>query len=382
MSNEQTKAQEPQSLPPFACRHSPDLAELLQRLKISVAITTYQGGKILLISPKDRDTIGQLPRNFDTPMGMALKGDKLAVALKNEVLVLANDDRLCKDYPNKPEHYDAMFMPRGSYFTGQVAMHDLGWGNEGELYGVNTNFSCLVKMTHDHSFQPIWQPKFISELTPEDRCHLNGMAMYEGKPTYVTALGECDEPKAWSAGRATGGILMEVESGEIITRGLGMPHSPRIHQDRLFVLESANGEVCEIDRKTGKRTVIQKYPGFVRGLSCYGDYLFVGMSKLRSRGSIGGMDPLPIQQTGQPLQAGFKVIHIPTGGTMGELIYAATCEEIYEIQVLPGMQTPNVINHYKDLHQKALSLPDKTYWAQSPEELAPETTEEAPTTVA
>ena len=231
---------------PFACRHTQDFPELLMRCGCSLMITTYQGGKVMMISPQDEDTLVQLPRAFDEPMGLALAGRKLALGTKQALLVFSNEPELAQSYPEKPGVYDAMFFPRRLYFTGQLSMHDLAWGNSG-LLGVNTLFSCLCHFDSEHNFTPIWQPPFISELVPEDRCHLNGLALEDGEPRFVTALGETDQARAWSPGRAGGGIVMDLRSGEVITRGLAMPHSPRLHQGWLYVLESATGEVVRID---------------------------------------------------------------------------------------------------------------------------------------
>lgn len=191
------------------------------------------------------------------------------------------------------------------------------------------------------------------------RCHLNGMAMEDGKPKYVTALGECNESRAWSAGRATGGILMDVESNEVVARGLNMPHSPRLHNGKLYVLESGLGQVATIDPADGRKEVIHTLPGFTRGLACIGDYLFIELSKLRAKRSIGGTDPLPVQS--KPMQSGLMVIHIPTGAIAGQLQYITAWEEIYDIMVMPDMLRPNVLNHTKEIHSHSLVLPEATF---------------------
>jgi uncharacterized protein (TIGR03032 family) len=59
---------------------------------------------------------------------------------------------------------------------------------------VNTLFSCLATVDEQVSFRPVWQPRFVTALRPEDRCHLNGLAMQEGRPRFVTAAGMTDAP--------------------------------------------------------------------------------------------------------------------------------------------------------------------------------------------
>lgn len=95
------------------------------------------------------------------------------------------------------------------------------------LWLVNTRFSCLCTIDSKHSFVPRWRPRFVSGLSPEDRCHLNGLGMRDGRPRYVTALGQTDERGGWRANKRDGGCLIDVDSGEIISQRLSMPHSPR-----------------------------------------------------------------------------------------------------------------------------------------------------------
>jgi len=64
-------------------------------------------------------------------------------------------------------------------------------------------------------------------VVPEDRCHLNGLAVVDGQPKYVTALGTTDTPGGWRERKADGGVLLDVESGETLIDNLSMPHSPR-----------------------------------------------------------------------------------------------------------------------------------------------------------
>jgi hypothetical protein len=44
--------------------------------------------------------------------------------------------------------------------------------------------------------------------------------MVDGRPSYVTALGESDVVGGWRPGQATGGVVIDVERHEIVLRGL------------------------------------------------------------------------------------------------------------------------------------------------------------------
>ncbi|MCB0685857.1 MAG: DUF4915 domain-containing protein, partial [Saprospiraceae bacterium] len=176
-------------LPPFSCTYSANLPELLSQLNCTIAISTYQAGKVVFISAKDEQHLVQLPRTFDRAMGLAINGKRMAVATRDEVIVLTNAPGLGVTYPKNPGIYDAFFVPQLTYFTGLVDIHDLHWGKDDKLWGVNTSFSCLVTMSDQFSWQPTWKPFFIDSMVSEDRCHLNGLAMDKGAPRYVTALG-------------------------------------------------------------------------------------------------------------------------------------------------------------------------------------------------
>ncbi len=346
-------------LPPFSCTHSPSIPELLQQLNCSIAITTYQAGKVIFISPKDRDHLIQLPRQFAKPMGLSLRHGKMALATLNEVVVLADNKELAITYPKQPNTYDALFIPRAAYYTGIVDIHDIHWTSNG-LIAVNTRFSCLSYINDNYSFEPFWKPHFISKITSEDHCHLNGLAMDGDTPRYVTTLGTADAPNGWRSTKANGGCLLDVASNEFILRNLPMPHSPRLYDGRLLVLLSATGELAEADINKGTYQIIKRLDGFARGLDRIGDYIFIGLSKLRQTSTA--FADLPIAQ--RSAICGVVVMHLPTASIVGFIKYENSVEEIFDVRVLPGMQRPGIMNNEKDDFRMALSTPDKTFWAK------------------
>ena len=352
-----------QPLPPFSCTFTTNLPELLRQLGCTLALSTYQAGKVVLLSAVDDERLIQLPRTFQKAMGIALHDRKMALATLDEVLVLVNSPELALHYPAKPNTYDALFVPRATYYTGQIDIHDLDYGANGALYGVNTSFSCLIRIDDNHSFTPIWQPPFISKLASEDRCHLNGMTLQNGRPKYVSAFSTSDTPQGWREVITTGGILMEVDSGEMVAQGLAMPHSPRLFDEQLYLLLSATGELVRVDPDSGKYEVIWQRDGFVRGLARCGDYAFIGLSKLRKNSST--FAKLPFAQKAQ--EAGIAVVHLPTGANVGGIFYQSSVEEIYDVQVLPGMVRPGILSTAKPEHKMALITPEATYWARPQE---------------
>ena len=344
---------------PFSCTYSPNVPELLQQLQCTIALSTYQAGKVVLLSSVDGERLVQLPRSFSKPMGIALRGQQLAIATRDEVHILVNSPGLAAHYPAKPQTYDALFMPRATYYTGQIDIHDLEWGEDG-LYAVNTSFSCICKIDENYSFTPVWQPPFISQLAHEDRCHLNGMAMQEGKPRYATAFNQGDERQSWRKNITQTGVLIDIESGQTLVEGLAMPHSPRLYNGQLYLLLSASGELVKVNPEAGTYEVVTQLNGFVRGFGRCGDYAFIGLSRLRANSST--FAKLPMKHQAQ--MAGIAIVHLPTGATVGQIRYQASVDEIYDIRLLPGLQRPNLLNTEREEHKLGLSIPDKTYWAQ------------------
>ena len=163
----------------------------------------------------------------------------------------------------------------------------MAWGAGDELWVVNTRFSCLCTLDRSASFAPRWRPPFVTALEPTDRCHLNGLG--DGRrPARATSRrwARPTTPAGWRANKAKGGILMDVDSGEVITRGLSMPHSPRWYGGRLWVCESGAGTLGFIDLNTGKYEPVAEVPGFTRGLDFAGDLAFVGLSQVREIGRL------------------------------------------------------------------------------------------------
>lgn len=342
---------------PFDCSYTPQFAELLHKLGISLVISTYQAGKAIILSTVDKDKLVQLPRTFDSPMGMATTKDTLAIATKDEVVVLRNSKKSAPTYPSKQGVYDGMYLPRATYYTGTVAMHDMAFMPNNDLVGVNTAFSCLCKIDDSYSFTPFWKPPFIDELAPEDRCHLNGMAVENGEIKYLTALGKTNTPQGWREDKMTGGLVMEYPSGKIIADGLGMPHSPRVYDNELYVLNSTQGELLKINRTTGEKEVVCKLGGFARGMSRSGDYLFIGVSKLRHNSNA--FKDLPIADKSF---SGVVAVYLPYGSIVGNFEYTMSVDEIYDVKVLNDLKRPSVLSPSMPTIKGSIVTPEQSFW--------------------
>ena len=243
-------------------------------------------------------------------------------------------------------------------------MHDLCWSEDG-LIGVNTRFSCLCHVGQGLHFSPIWQPPFISKLESTDRCHLNGLALVQGRPKYVTALGQSDRGGGWREHKYTGGILMDVEKNEVLLEGLAAPHSPRYSQGELYFLLSAAGELVRYESKTKSYKLINRFPGFVRGLAFCQDYIFVGLSRFRAnKGTTFGDFP----RDPKTLECGVTILHRKTGSIVANIRYLNLCEEIYDLAILEGIRRPNILNTKESSYKNMLLIPGDAFWLQEESE--------------
>ena len=324
----------------------------------SLAITTYQAGKVVLVGWDGRQ-VTVLPRHFDKPMGLAVDWPRLALATRYEITLFANAPLLAPDYLEQERgKYDALILPRVSYWTGDMNTHDLAYAADG-LWLAATRLSCLARLSAEYNLVPVWRPPFVSEVAPEDRCHLNGLCVVDGRPKYVTCLGETDSPGAWRENKAMGGVVLDVPTGEVVLRGLAMPHSPRWHDGRLWVLNSGAGELLRVDAQAGRAEDVCALPGYLRGLALTGDVALVGLCQVRERHIFGG---LPVQKRHESLVCGVAVVDLRTGRAVGRLTFTAGATEVYDVQILPKVRRPAFLNRDKDDHRQALVAPGFAYW--------------------
>jgi uncharacterized protein (TIGR03032 family) len=352
---------------PIRCEASESFPHWISQAKGAIVLTTYQAGKVAMIG-WDGQQVTLLFRDFEKPMGMDTLGSRMLLATRRQVIELASAPLLAHEFlEGQPGRYDALYLPRVAYYSGDVNVHDVAYGAEG-LWLVNTRFSCLASPSHEYSFVPRWRPPFISQTVPEDRCHLNGLAMEAGLPRFVTALGESDVVGGWREKKATGGILIDVPSGAIVVRGLSMPHSPRLHNGALWVLNSGAAELWRVDLNSFRHDVVCRLPGYLRGLCFVGQFALVGLSTIREKHIFGD---LPLQQKSLKLRCGVAVIDALTGRQVGLFEFTEGCTELYDVRFLPNVLRPMILNAEKEAFHQALTAPEFSYWLR-PSALASE----------
>ena len=354
-------AYDPSAPPPVAeptdlsSQHSTNFPELLRQLRASLVVSTYQAGKLVLVRA-DGPVINTHYRTFSRPMGMALspKG-ALALGTNTEIIEFRNVPSVAARL-DPPNRNDAVFMPRRAFITGAIDIHEMAYSSDESLWYVNTLFSCLCTLDRESSFVPVWRPKFVSKYSAEDRCHLNGLAMRHDKPATLTALGVSDDVEGWRANKRDGGIAIDYASGEIIATKLCMPHSPRWHEGKLWVLESGRGALLQIDTANGAKIEVARLPGFLRGLDFAGPFAFVGLCQQRETNAF---TDIPITEENRERLSGVWVVDIRNGQTVALLKFTGGVQEIFAVNILHGATYPELINEVGDLLATVYSLPDE-----------------------
>ncbi|MBM7518209.1 uncharacterized protein (TIGR03032 family) [Nocardioides nitrophenolicus] len=317
------------------------MPDVLTNAGCSLLVSTYQAGQLAAIGAADgRLTVSfrALPR----PMGVAVDPDGagLRVASRDQVWLLGSAPGIAPELPPAGTH-DTCYLPRTSTFTGDIQAHELVWlhppGREPRQIVVNTAFSCLAEIDDLANFRPLWRPPFITRPAAEDRCHLNGVAVRDGRASAVTLMAATDEAHGWRRLPKSSGVVLDVPSGEVITSGLVMPHSPRWYDGRLHVLNSGLGQLQRVDLASGARETVAALPGYTRGLALHAGLAFVGLSRIRETAVFG---EVPLAAHHDRLRCGIGVVDLATGTTVATLQFTSAVEEIFDVQVLPGVRSP------------------------------------------
>lgn len=313
------------------------LVGYLNSANVAIAATSYQSGRLYLIGRNPKGGLMVNEQFFRKAMGLHVHGDTLYLATLGHIYKMEN---VLRSDQSMDHTFTQCYLPRHAYLTGHLDAHDVGVTDEGEIIFVNTRYNCLATLSEKHAFKPVWKPHFITRLADEDRCHLNGMAMQDGKPAYVSAVCRSDTIDGWRDRRSDGGVVMDVAENEIVCTGLSMPHSPRCYKGKLWVLNSGTGELGTIDRGKGAFEPVAFCPGFVRGLSFHGNHAFVGLSRPRYERFEGlELDDRLRKADAEPW-TGIHIINLETGNCDQWFRIDGPVMEMYDTAALPGIMCP------------------------------------------
>ena len=340
----------------FALTSSRHFPEWLAATGMSLAFTTYQAGKLFLLGVRPDGRLSVFERTFARSMGLGVSAGR-SQPRAGDAFSDHRFDNILPAGQFSPDGFDAIYAPHAGWVTGDVDAHDVGFASDGRPLFVNTKFSCLAAVSDSHSFRPIWTPPFVSRLAPEDRCHLNGLALEEGRPRFVTAVSRSDASDGWRDRRADGGVVIDVERNEIVAEGLSMPHSPRLYDGRLWLLNSGAGEFGFIDPQSGRFEALAFCPGYARGLAFVGRHAVIGLSMPRESRTFSGL-PLDaaLQARSTDPRSGLAIIDLDNGDMTGWVRIEGIVRELYDVAVLPGVRRPSLIGFRTDEVRYVLSI--------------------------
>jgi uncharacterized protein (TIGR03032 family) len=332
------------SAPPVEITCSRHCIPWLYEQHISFAFTTYQTHRLFLVGIKPDGRLSMFERLFERAMGLAATSERLFLGTRYQLWQFENivPEGLWQN------GYDRVYVPRLAYTTGELDIHDIAVDRDNRVVFVNTLYSCLATTSDRYSFTPIWQPPFIEKLAPEDRCHLNGLAMVNEQPRYVTSVSCADVAAGWRSHRQNGGCVIDIATNEIVAKNLSMPHSPRWYRGKLWLLNSGTGDFGYVDSDRGTFEAVTFCPGYLRGLAFHQDWAIVALSKPRDR----TFSDLPLQErleakTANP-RCGLHIINLNTGNIDHWIEIEGVISELYDVQVLPNLRRPMALGFKTD----------------------------------
>lgn len=324
--------------------------------KASLVISTYQVGKLIFLGVDEKKGLWVHNRNVGRCLGLVSDDSGLWVSSDKQLYrfenILGNSNQL------GAMGEDALYAPRMSYFTGDLDIHDIALDADANPVFVNTLFNCLARPSPKVSFEPVWRPRFISALAAEDRCHLNGLAMVDGQPGFVTTISDTDTFDGWRDNRESGGLVIDVMTNDIIYEGLSMPHSPRWYKEKLWVHNSGTGEFGFIDQKKSKFEMVAFCPGYLRGLDFVGDFAVMGLSLPRNNKTFSGLgldDAINTRKI-KP-RCGLYIIDLTSGNVVQSVTFGGLVTELYDVVFLKNIRQPAALSPLSDDIKRAISLP-------------------------
>ena len=322
-----------------------------------LAFTTYQSGKLFLVGLQPNGRLSIFERSFNRAMGLCASPQTLFLSTLFQLWRFDNALEPGQAY----QGYDRLYVPQVACTTGDLDVHDIAVDAKGRIVFVNTLFSCLATVSETHSFTPLWRPPFISKLAAEDRCHLNGLALKDGRAAYVTAVSRADVADGWRDRRTGGGVVVDVAASEVVLEGLSMPHSPRWHDagdgGRLWLLDSGTGWFGHADLERGRFERVAFCPGYARGLAFHGRFAVIGLSKPRENRTFTGLplDEELVRRDAEP-RCGLMVVDLRSGDAVHWLRIEGVVEELYDVAVLPGVRRPMALGLKTDEIRRMITV--------------------------
>ncbi len=308
---------------------------------VSLVFTSYQSGIVFFVGTQPNGTLSIHQVGFPRAMGLSAQHQRIYLASLAQIWRLEN---MLRPGELANQQYDACYVPRNAQTTGDVDAHEIAVEPSGRILFINTAYSCLATLDMIHGFKPVWQPSFISRLAPEDRCHLNGLAMEEGSARYASAVSRSDSVGGWRDRRAEGGVIVDISSDNILTDRLSMPHSPRLHDGQLYTLNSGRGHLARVDRQSGAIEEIAFLPGFLRGLSFHNNHAIVTLSLPRDASFTGLELENELKKRDADAWCGIQIVEMATGNVVQWLRLDGAIKELFDVAILPDVRCPLAVS--------------------------------------
>jgi uncharacterized protein (TIGR03032 family) len=332
---------------------SPGLTAWMRRNQVSIAFTSYQSGRLYLLGSDPTGRLSFHERIYQRAMGVVGNGQRLFMGGLYQIWRFEN---ILSTGQLANEMFDKCYVPRNAQFTGAIDIHELGIRKDGTVIFINTKYNCLCAPSVSHSFKVLWKPEFISKIVPEDRCHLNGLAMVDGKARFVTAVCKSDTIDGWRDHRHDGGVVIDVENNEIVCEGLSMPHSPRWSNGKLWVLNSGTGYLGWIDFEKKKFVPHVFCPGFLRGLAIKGDYAAVGLSKPRYQ-RFEGLDlQKNLEAKSSEAWCGVQIVDLKSGAVVEWVRLDGPVSELFDVTFLDEVKCPMALGQQSPENLSLISI--------------------------
>lgn len=313
--------------------------------RVSLLISTYKQHKLLCLGLQEDGNLSLFFTDLLRPMGIYYDE-------KTQTIYSSNLGNIIQ-YENVGENmtiigkFDALFVPKRIDLCPDIDIHDIRYSEKyDKIFFVSPVYNSVLTVSKHKSFDVFWTPNFISKthngkLSREDRCHLNGIALVNGLPKYVTAACTRDYYYAWKEHHGEG-VVIDIETNEIVCGNLYAPHSPGWYKDRLYIGEAGTGYFGYVDLQK-KEFVPKKFlPGFIRGITFVNNYALVTLSKDRHCVCFADI-PLgkTLQENGQSSMCGFCVINLESFDIIEYLEFSGV-DEVYDIVALPNIMRPRI----------------------------------------
>jgi len=297
--------------------HSRAFTVWLLENKCSIVISCYRKHKLFCLGVQGNGEVSTYFLNTLRPMGLVAHNNMLiSSSLGNITTYVADSDENHKEWG----YFDSIYRPTHVYLSADSDVHDLRIDPAtSSIYYVSALFNCICTPSTTKSFNVYWTPPWITKDKHgnppcEDRCHLNGMALFEGKPRFVTACCISDYHQAWREHQGEG-VVYDILEETIVAHGLWAPHSPNWYRNQLWIAEAGTGQFGYVDLDTRKFVPKKFVPGFIRGITFFKNFALVNTSM--DRHDVAFKDiPLGdiLQKENRSVRAGVHVIDMDTPG--------------------------------------------------------------------